>query len=175
MSSAFKLAFVATAVGALLALTPVSGQTPTVVDKKLDPVANARTASPTFRGLANQGRRLATYNIEEGADERHVLFSGNQTEPPQPGGGILPTASIPYQRWARSKATGHFRQLDTEIDERGVCGTAYALLSERCPPHVRSGDLLRLCSTLGYVSSCRSSTDGSRVVPDRRNVRMLEK
>ena len=80
MSSAFKLAIVATAVGTVLTLAPVSGQTSAAVDKDWRP---ARTADgqPDIQGFwANQGRRLATYNIEEGADERHVLFSGNQTD-----------------------------------------------------------------------------------------------
>ena len=65
MSRAFKLAIVATAVGTVLALAPVSGQTPAAVDKDWRP---ARTADgqPDIQGFwANQGRRLATYNIED--------------------------------------------------------------------------------------------------------------
>src|SRR3977135_970471 len=30
---------------------------------------------------ANQGRRLATYDVEKGANETHVLMSGNPTDP----------------------------------------------------------------------------------------------
>src|SRR4051812_36246865 len=58
---------------------------------------------PDIQGFwANQGRRLATYDIEAGADPVHVLLSGNQTD----DSSLVvdpPDGKIPYQPWARAK------------------------------------------------------------------------
>ena len=66
-----------------------------------------RTADgqPDIQGFwANQGRRLATYNIQamDGASETHTLISGVQSDPHSlivdPADG-----RIPYQPWAQAK------------------------------------------------------------------------
>jgi hypothetical protein len=60
---------------------------------------------PDIQGFwANQGRRLATYDIESGADPIHVFLSGNQTDDTSL---VIdpPDGKIPYQPWARAKRT----------------------------------------------------------------------
>ena len=97
-------AIAAAALMAALILFPLSGaaQTPTAVEKTWNPPRTA-DGQPDMQGFwANQSKRLATYDIEAAADERHVLFSGNPTDPNSlvvdPADG-----KIPYQPWARAK------------------------------------------------------------------------
>ena len=162
MSGAFKLAIAATAVGAVLALTPVSGQTPTVVEKNWAPPRTA-DGQPDIQGFwANQGRRLATYNIEEGADERHVLFSGNQTDHRSlvvdPADG-----KIPYQPWARAKRQEIFDN-HTEITK-----WEYVDPHTRCflsgVPRMFYQGTVEIVQTPGYVFFLQEFNHGSRVVP----------
>ena len=65
------------AVLAVWSLTPVSGAGQATPAKTRSPPRTS-DGQPDIQGFwGNQGRRLALYNIEEGADERHVLLSGN--------------------------------------------------------------------------------------------------
>ena len=89
---------------AAVMLFPESGaaQTPAAGERTWNPPRTA-DGQPDMQGFwANQSKRLATYDIEAAADERHVLFSGNSTDPQSlvvnPADG-----KIPYQPWARAK------------------------------------------------------------------------
>src|SRR5438128_2232325 len=60
---------------------------------------------PDIQGFwVSQGRRLATYNIEEAADATHVFLSGVQTDE---ASLVIdpPDGKIPYQPWARARRT----------------------------------------------------------------------
>ena len=81
-----------------------AGQTPAAVEKSWNPPRTA-DGQPDIQGFwANQGRRLATYNIQamEGASETHTLISGVQSDPQSliidPADG-----KIPYQPWAHAR------------------------------------------------------------------------
>lgn len=90
----------------LAALAPMpgygAGQTPAAVEQTWNP-PRTPDGQPDIQGFwANQGRRLATYNIEGPADPTHVLLSGNQTD--QHSLIVDPAdGKIPYQPWARAK------------------------------------------------------------------------
>jgi len=79
-----------------------AGQTPTAPEETWNPPRTS-DGQPDIQGFwGNQGRRLATYNIEAAADERHVLFSGNPTD----DRSLVvdpPDGKIPYQPWARAR------------------------------------------------------------------------
>src|SRR5258705_2358775 len=106
--SARSLTFATAAatVAAIAWCTPVS-----VAGQSSPPAPNAWTAprtpdgQPDIQGFwNNQGRRLATYDIEAAADPVHVLLSGNQTDDTS----LVvdpPDGKIPYQPWARAKRT----------------------------------------------------------------------
>jgi hypothetical protein len=94
------------AVTVALALVPAAGagQTPAAVEKRWTPPRTA-DGQPDIQGFwANQGRRLATYNIQamEGVSETHTLLSGNPSDPQSlivdPADG-----KIPYLPWAQAK------------------------------------------------------------------------
>ena len=82
----------------------VAAQTSAAGDKTWTP---SRTADgqPDIQGFwANQGRRLATYNIQamEGASDTHTLISGVQSDPHS----LIvdpPDGKIPYLPWAQAK------------------------------------------------------------------------
>jgi hypothetical protein len=83
---------------------PIAGQSPAVPDKGWAP-PRTPDGQPDIQGFwANQGRRLATYNIQamEGASETHTLISGVQSDAHSlvvdPADG-----KIPYQPWAQAK------------------------------------------------------------------------
>lgn len=89
-----------------LAFMPGSGagQTPAAVTKSWNPPRTA-DGQPDIQGFwANQGRRLATYNIQamEGASETHTLISLVQSDPQSlivdPADG-----KIPYLPWALAR------------------------------------------------------------------------
>lgn len=100
------LAVVAAVVMAAFVVTPapLAGQSPAAADKAWAP-ARTPDGQPDIQGFwANQGRRLATYNIQamEGASETHTLISGVQSDAHSlvvdPADG-----KIPYQPWAQAK------------------------------------------------------------------------
>ena len=72
----FDLAIALAATVAVLSLMTISGagQTPTAAEKAWNP-PRISDGQPDIQGFwDNRGRRLALYNIEEGADEAHVLL-----------------------------------------------------------------------------------------------------
>jgi hypothetical protein len=163
----FKLVAAAAVVAAVVP-TPDSsaGQTPSAVDSNWSP-PRTLDGQPDIQGFwGNQSRRLATYNIEAGADERHVFFSGNQTDHHSlivdPADG-----KIPYQPWARAKRQDVFDN-HTEITKW-----------EHVDPHTRcflSGvprmfyqGTVEIVQTPEYVFFLQEFNHGYRVVPiDRR-------
>ena len=99
-----QAAIAAVVVALALVPAPGAGQTPTAAEKKWTPPRTA-DGQPDIQGFwANQGRRLATYNIQamEGASEAHTLLSGVQSDPQSlivdPADG-----RIPYLPWAQAK------------------------------------------------------------------------
>ncbi|MGH9253086.1 MAG: hypothetical protein ACRD3C_00795 [Vicinamibacterales bacterium] len=159
----FTLAAAAAIVVATLALTPDSGagQTPAAEEKAWTP-PRTPDGQPDIQGFwGNQSRRLATYNIEEAADERHVLFTGNQTD----RHSLIvdpPDGKIPYQPWARAKRQDVFDN-HTEITKW-----------EHVDPHTRcflSGvprmfyqGTIEIVQTPGYVFFLQEFNHGYRVV-----------
>ena len=100
-----NLAVVAALVSAALVVVPGSGAGQTAPAEKTWTPARTADGQPDIQGFwANQGRRLATYNIEamEGASDTHTQISGVQSDPHSlivdPADG-----KIPYQPWARAK------------------------------------------------------------------------
>jgi hypothetical protein len=99
--------FVAIA-AALVALTvipgPVAAQTSAAGDKTWTPPRTA-DGQPDIQGFwANQGRRLATYNIQamDGASDTHSQISGVQSDA-QSLVVDPPDGKIPYLPWAQAK------------------------------------------------------------------------
>jgi hypothetical protein len=147
----------------LIAVTPDPGaaQTPPGVDKGWTP-PRTPDGQPDIQGFwGNQSRRLATYNIEEAADERHVLFSGNPTDQ-QSLVVDPPDGRIPYQPWARAKRQDVFDH-HTDITKW-----------EHVDPHTRcflSGvprmfyqGTVEIVQTPGYVFFLQEFNHGYRVV-----------
>jgi hypothetical protein len=103
-----RVTFVAVvaALGTVLTVIPgsVTAQTPAARDTAWSP---ARTADgqPDIQGFwANQGRRLATYNIQamDGASDAHTQISGVQSD----AHSLIvdpPDGKIPYLPWAQAK------------------------------------------------------------------------
>jgi len=98
-----SLAVVAVMVAFLVVPGSGAGQTP-AAEKSWTP-PRTPDGQPDIQGFwANQGRRLATYNIQamEGASETHTQISGVQSDPHSlvvdPADG-----KIPYQPWAQAK------------------------------------------------------------------------
>ena len=100
-----KVGVVAALVAGALVLAPSSGAGQAAPAGKAWTPPRTPDGQPDIQGFwANQGRRLATYNIEamEGASETHTLLSGVQSDSQSlivdPADG-----KIPYQPWARAK------------------------------------------------------------------------
>ena len=100
-----KVGLVAVLVAGALVLAPSSGAEQAAPAGKAWTLPRTPDGQPDIQGFwANQGRRLATYNIEamEGASETHTLLSGVQSDSQSlivdPADG-----KIPYQPWARAK------------------------------------------------------------------------
>jgi hypothetical protein len=159
----FTYAAAVAAAGTILALTPVSsaGQTPAPTEKTWTP-ARTPDGQPDIQGFwGNQSRRLATYNIEEAADERHVLFSGNQTD----NHSLVvdpPDGRIPYQPWARAKRQDVFDH-HTEITK-----WEYVDPHTRCflsgVPRMFYQGAIEIVQTPGYVFFLQEFNHGYRVV-----------
>src|SRR5919198_5211201 len=84
--------------------------------------------TPDIQGFwANQGRRLATYNIQamEGASDTHTLLSGVQSD----SQSLIvdpPDGKIPYQPWAQAKRQDVFEHHDNptkweHVDPHTLC------------------------------------------------------
>jgi hypothetical protein len=148
---------------AIVAMTPVSaaGQTPAPEEKNWNPPRTS-DGQPDIQGFwANQGRRLSTYNIEEAADQTHVLLSGVQTDSTSlivdPADG-----KIPYQPWARAKRTETFE------------GHTNLTKWEHVDPHTRcflSGvpralyqGTFQIVQSPGYIVILQEFNHGSRII-----------
>jgi hypothetical protein len=124
-----------------------------------------RTADgqPNIEGFwANQGRRLATYDIEAGADPTHVFLSGNQTD----DRSLVidpPDGRIPYQPWARAKRT--------EVLEHHTNITKWEYVDPhtRCflsgVPRVFYQGMFQFLQPPGYVVILQEFNHGSRIIP----------
>ncbi len=117
---------------------------------------------PDVQGFWTQGRRLALYNIEEGADERHVLLSGNPTDRQS----LIvdpPDGRIPYQPWARAK-----RQ---EISDNHTNLTKWEYVDPhlRCflsgVPRVFYQGTFQIVQPPGHVVILQEYNHGSRIIP----------
>jgi len=118
---------------------------------------------PNIEGFwANQGRRLATYDIEAGADPTHVFLSGNQTD----DRSLVidpPDGKIPYQPWARAKRT--------EVLEHHTNITKWEYVDPhtRCflsgVPRVFYQGMFQFLQPPGYVVILQEFNHGSRIIP----------
>ena len=161
-SRSFTLTAATTAVLAALALLPTygAGQTPTAAEKIWNP-PRTPDGQPDIQGFwSNQGRRLATYNIEAAADERHVLFGGTDDD-----------HSL---SWTRH---GKFLTSPGQGETAGGFDNQPTYEWEGIPAHpvvfpASSPALIRDSSDFrsGSSSSCRSSNHGSRIIPGGRRI-----
>ena len=133
------------------------------------PAANAWSAprtpdgQPDIQGFwNNQGRRLATYDIEAAADPVHVLLSGNATDDKS----LVvdpPDGKIPYQLWARAKRT--------EVLEHHTNITKWEYVDPhtRCflsgVPRVFYQGTFQILQPAGYVVILQEFNHGSRIIP----------
>jgi hypothetical protein len=148
---------------AALALMPTygAGQTPTAAEKTWNP-PRTPDGQPDIQGFwSNQGRRLATYNIEAAADERHVLFSGNPTD----DHSLVvdpPDGKIPYQPWARAKRQEVF---DNHTD---LTKWEYVDPHTRCfpsgVPRIFYQGTLQILQSPGYIVILQEFNHGSRII-----------
>lgn len=152
------------AVLAVVWCTPVA-----IAGQSSQPDTNAWTAPKTADGQpdiqgfwANQGRRLATYDIEAGADPVHVLLSGNQTDDTSL---VIdpPDGKIPYQPWARAKRT--------EVLEHHTNITKWEYVDPhtRCflsgVPRVFYQGMFQILQPAGHVVILQEFNHGSRIIP----------
>jgi hypothetical protein len=150
----------------LLALLPASAvaQAPTSGGQTWNP-PRTPDGQPDIQGFwANQGRRLATYNIEsmEGASETHTLISGVQSDAQSlivdPVDG-----RIPYQPWARAKRQEIFDNHNNltkweYIDPHTLCYLSGI-------PRIFYQGGFQILQPAGYVVFLQEFNHGSRVIP----------
>ena len=131
-----------------------------------------RTADgqPDIQGYwGNQSRRLATYDIEAPADERHVLFSGNSTDKHSlivdPADG-----RIPYQPWARARRQDVFDH-HTEITSWDHVDPHTRCFLSGVPRMFYQGTI-RIVQSPGFVFILQEFNHSYRVIPlaDRPHV-----
>ena len=149
---------------AVLSLMTISGagQTPTAAERAWNP-PRMSDGQPDIQGFwDNRGRRLALYNIEEGADEAHVLLSGNQTD--HQSLVVDPTdGRIPYQPWARAKRQEVFD------NHTNLTKWEYVDPHLRCfpsgVPRVFYQGTFQFVQPPGYVVILQEFNHGSRIIP----------
>jgi hypothetical protein len=159
----FRLALIAWAIVTLLPGS-LAAQT-AAAEKAWTPPRTPDGQQPDIQGFwANQGRRLATYNIEamDGASETHTLISGVQSDAQSlivdPADG-----KIPYQPWARAK-----RQ---DVFDNHTNPTKW----EHVDPHTRcfvSGiprmfyqGMFQILQTPGYIVVLQEFNHAYRIIP----------
>ena len=160
----FHLAIAIGAAASVVFLAPVpgAGQTPTAAEKTSS-LPRTQNGQPDIQGFwANQGRRLATYDIEQGADQAHVVMSGNQTDPVS----LVvdpPDGKIPYQPWARAKRT------EVYDNHTNLTKWEYVDPHTRCfpsgVPRVFYQGTFQILQPAGYVVILQEFNHGSRVIP----------
>ncbi len=156
------IAITVTASVGLLAPVPAAGQTPTAAETSSN-LPRTQDGQPDVQGFwANQGRRLATYNIEQGADQAHVVMSGNPTDPVS----LVvdpPDGKIPYQPWARAKRT------EVYDNHTNLTKWEYVDPHTRCfpsgVPRVFYQGTFQILQPAGYVVILQEFNHNSRVIP----------
>ena len=127
--------------------------------------APPRTADgqPDIQGYwGNQSRRLATYDVEAPADERHVLFSGNPTDKHS----LIvdpPDGKIPYQPWARAKRQDVFDH-HTEITSWDHVDPHTRCFLSGVPRMFYQGTI-RIAQSPGFVYILQEFNHSYRVIP----------
>ncbi len=159
----FDLMMAMAAVVAVVLLSPVSGAGQTPAAEKTSNLPQTPDGQPDIQGFwGNQGRRLATYNIEQGADQAHVLMSGNPTD----GISLVvdpPDGRIPYQPWARARRT------EVYDNHTNLTKWEYVDPHTRCfpsgVPRVFYQGTFQILQPAGYVVILQEFNHGSRVIP----------
>lgn len=120
---------------------------------------------PDIQGFwVNQGRRLATYNIEamEGASDTHTLISGVQSDSRSlivdPVDG-----RIPYQPWARAQRTDVLNNHNDPTKWEHVDPHTRCFLSG--VPRVFYQGQFQILQPPGYVVILQEWNHGSRIIP----------
>jgi len=159
----FVLSIATAIVVAAVSLAPVSaaGQTPAAAPKTWNP-PRTPDGQPDIQGFWNQGRRLSTYDIEEGANETHVFLSGVQTD--QQSLIVNPAdGKIPYQPWARARRTEVFN------NHTNLTKWEYVDPHTRCflsgVPRVFYQGTFQVLQPPGYVVILQEFNHGSRIIP----------
>ena len=149
---------------ALVCLAPAVavGQTPAAAETVWNP-PRTPDGQPDMQGFwANQSRALATYNIEEGADETHVLLSGNRTDTRSlvvdPVDG-----KIPYQAWARAKRTDVFENHTNLTKWEHVDPHTRCFLSG--VPRMFYQGTVQVFQPAGYVVMLQEFNHSPRIIP----------
>jgi hypothetical protein len=159
------LAVVAAVVMAAFVVTPapLAGQSPAAADKAGAP-ARTPDGQPDIQGFwANQGRRLATYNIQamEGASETHTLISGVHSDAHSlivdPADG-----KIPYQPWAQAKRQDVFDNHNNptkwdHVDPHTLCWLSGI-------PRMFYQGMMQILQTPGYVVMLQEFNHAYRVI-----------
>jgi hypothetical protein len=157
------LATVAAAVVAAGILMPAAGagQTPAAEGKTWTP-PRTPDGQPDMQGFwANQGRRLATYNVEGPADPIHVLMSGNQTDQHS----LIvdpPDGRIPYQPWARAKQQEVFENHNSPTKWEHVDPHTRCFLSGI--PRMFYQGMFRIVQAPGYVVVLQEFNHAHRII-----------
>jgi hypothetical protein len=141
-----------------------AAQTPSGADKTWNP-PRTPDGQPDIQGFwANQGRRLATYNIEamEGASETHTLLSGVQSDSHtlivDPADG-----KIPYQPWARARRQDIFDNHANPTKWEHVDPHTLCFLSG--VPRMFYQGTIQILQTPGYVVVLQEFNHAYRVIP----------
>jgi hypothetical protein len=160
----FVVTMATAAVAAMVWCAPVlhAGQARPADGKGWNP-PRTPDGQPDVQGFwGNQGRRLATYDIESGADPTHVFLSGNQSD----DSSLVidpPDGKIPYQPWARAKRT--------EVLEHHTNITKWEYVDPhtRCflsgVPRVFYQGTFQILQPAGYVVILQEFNHGSRIIP----------
>jgi len=157
-----SLAAVAAVAAVVLLAASVAAQTPAAGEKPWSPPRTA-DGQPDIQGFwANQGRRLATYNVEGPADPIHVLMSGNQTDEHS----LIvdpPDGRIPYQPWASAK------QQDVYDNHNNPTKWDHVDPHTRCwlsgIPRMFYQGMTQILQTPGYVVILQEFNHAYRVIP----------
>ena len=161
----FDLTVAIALVVVLVAAAPgASAQAPAAGEATWNPPRTS-DGQPDIQGFwANQGRRLATYNIEamDGASDTHTLISGVQSDAHSlivdPADG-----RIPYQPWARAQRTEVLNNHNDPTKWEHVDPHTRCFLSGI--PRVFYQGQFQILQPPGYVVILQEWNHGSRIIP----------
>ena len=158
----FRLVLIA---GAIVTLPPSSLAAQTTAAEKTWTPPRTPDGQPDIQGFwANQGRRLATYNIEamEGASETHTLLSGVQSDSQSlvvdPADG-----KIPYQPWARARRQDVFDNHTNPTKWEHVDPHTLCFLSGI--PRMFYQGMFQILQSPGYVVILQEFNHAYRTIP----------